>query len=73
MLKNGQTYFEDLAAFTPQNLLKYVWPFFNIMHKRVNLILTFPISRQSQLISFLFTNTKCILRRAETLAVIGSC
>ena len=32
MLKNGQTYFENLAVFIP-----YVWPFFNIMLERDNL------------------------------------
>ena len=34
MLKNGQTYFKNLAVFTSQNL-KYVWPFFNIICERV--------------------------------------
>ena len=31
-LKNGQTYFK--------RFLKYVWPFFNIMHKRVKITIT---------------------------------
>ena len=35
MLTNGQTYFENLAAWTSQKVLKYVWPFFNIIQKRV--------------------------------------
>ena len=32
MLKNGQTYFKNLAVFT---FLKYVSPYFNIIHERV--------------------------------------
>ena len=32
MLLNGETYFKNLAVFT---FLKYVWPFYNIMHERV--------------------------------------
>ena len=31
-LKNGQTYFINLTLFTPQDFLKHVWPFCNIMH-----------------------------------------
>ena len=34
-LKNGQTYFKNLAVLTPQDFLKYVWPFFSIIHERV--------------------------------------
>ena len=29
MLKNGQTYFKNLALFKPQDIL-IVWPFFNV-------------------------------------------
>ena len=40
MLKNGQTYFHNLAVFTPEDFcpfffVKYVWPFFNIMSEMV--------------------------------------
>ena len=40
MLKNGQTYFENLAVFTPARFLKYVWSFFNIMNARAKLVET---------------------------------
>ena len=34
MLKNGQTYFENLSVYTA-GLLKYVWPFFDSLHKKL--------------------------------------
>ena len=37
ILKNGQTYSKNLAVYTA-GFLKYVWPFFNIMHERINLL-----------------------------------
>ena len=33
MLKNGQTHFQDISVYTPQDFLKYVWPFFNTKGK----------------------------------------
>ena len=33
MLKNDQTYFNNLGVYAAR-LLKYVWPFFNIMHEK---------------------------------------
>ena len=35
MLKNGQTYFNNLVVYTAR-LLKHVWPFFNIMLEGLN-------------------------------------
>ena len=37
MLRNGQTYFKNLAVWNTANFLKYVWTFFNIMNERVNI------------------------------------
>ena len=34
LMLNGQTCFDNLAVFTPQNF--YVWAFYNIIHERVN-------------------------------------
>ena len=36
MMKNGQTNFK---VFTPQDLLKYVLPFFNVMHEKVKFLI----------------------------------
>ena len=36
MLSNGQTYFKNLLFVHTARFLKYVWPFYNIMHERVN-------------------------------------
>ena len=37
MLKNGQTYFKNVALWTWQDFLEYVWPFLTIIHQRVNM------------------------------------
>ena len=37
MLNNGQTYSENLAVPHTTRLLKYVWPFFNIINETVNI------------------------------------
>ena len=34
-MNNGQTYFKNLAVFTPQSLLQHVWSFFIIIHERI--------------------------------------
>ena len=41
MLKNDQNYLKNPAGFTPQ-ILYDVCPFFNIIHERVKIRLTFP-------------------------------
>ena len=49
-LKNGQTYFKNPAVFTLQSFIKYVWPFFNIMHERLNI---FPVDTSLYVSAFL--------------------
>ena len=39
MLKNGQTYFKNLAVFIHSvNFLKHIWPFFNMMKEKVKVV-----------------------------------
>ena len=37
-LKNGQTYYENLAIFLPQNFLKYSWPFLTLCMNRLIIV-----------------------------------
>ena len=47
MLKNDQIYFKNFVVVA--RLLKYVWPFFNIRHEKVNRTNTQPVFAFSKL------------------------
>ena len=71
MSQNGQTYFKNLAA-NAARFLKYVWPFWGIMHERVNetdtprvFIQLFSLVDKSIKISTIFFLKKHVVKKSK--------